>query len=162
MDATPLTVRDATPADLPRLGDLAESLVRLHHGFDAQRFFLAEGVAKGYRRWFAQELANADAVILVATDGADGEVLGYLYGRIEARDWNQLLDRHAALHDILVDPAARRRHGAEALLEAFVARLKSREVPRVVLHTAVQNTQAQALFAKLGFRPTMIEMTREL
>jgi ribosomal protein S18 acetylase RimI-like enzyme len=33
--------------------------------------------------------------------------------------------------------------------------------PRVLLHTAVQNEQAQALFSKLGFRSTMLEMTRE-
>ncbi len=51
---------------------------------------------------------------------------------------------------------------AEALLEAFLAAIKARGVPRVVLHTAVQNERAQALFAKAGFRPTMLEMTREL
>jgi RimJ/RimL family protein N-acetyltransferase len=32
----------------------------------------------------------------------------------------------------------------------------------VVLSTAVQNEPAQRLFANLGFRRTMIEMTREL
>jgi RimJ/RimL family protein N-acetyltransferase len=32
----------------------------------------------------------------------------------------------------------------------------------VVLSTAVRNEAAQRLFARAGFRPTMIEMTREL
>lgn len=162
MEPEALVVRDATREDLPRLGELAAALVRYHHELDPRRFFQAPGVAEGYRRWFGQELQNADAVILVATEGAAGAVAGYLYGRVEARDWNLLLDRHAALHDILVDPAARRRGVGEALLEDFAARMRARDVPRIVLHTAVQNERAQALFRKVGFRPTMIEMTREL
>jgi RimJ/RimL family protein N-acetyltransferase len=35
-------------------------------------------------------------------------------------------------------------------------------MPRVMLWTASQNATAQRLFARAGFRPTMIEMTREL
>ena len=157
---TDVTVRPAMPSDLPRLGELAESLVRLHHEFDAARFLLTPNVSAGYQRWFGQEMQNPDAVLLVAADG--DAVLGYAYGRVEARDWNLLLDRHGALHDILVDPTARRRGVAEALVEAFLARMGERGVPRVVLHTAVQNEGGQALFAKAGFRPTMIEMTCEL
>lgn len=162
MERDGLTVRAATREDLPRLGELAESLVRLHHALDPLRFFLPERVAEGYRWWFGRELEDPDAVLLVATEGAGGEILGYAYGRVEAKDWNLLLDRHAALHDILVDESARRRGVAEALIEAFVARVRARGAPRVVLHTAVQNERAQALFRKVGFRPTMVEMTLEV
>jgi RimJ/RimL family protein N-acetyltransferase len=35
-------------------------------------------------------------------------------------------------------------------------------MPRVILGTAEKNERAQRLFTKLGFRRTMIEMTREL
>jgi RimJ/RimL family protein N-acetyltransferase len=33
--------------------------------------------------------------------------------------------------------------------------------PRIVLSTMVANHAAQRLFARYGFRPTMLEMTRE-
>lgn len=161
MESDRVTVRDATRADLPRLGTLAEALVRVHHDLDPRRFFMPERVSEGYQMWFGRELDDADAILLVA-EGDGGAVLGYAYGRVEARDWNLLLGRHAALHDILVEEGARRRGAAEALLGEFVARVKARGVPRVVLHTAVQNERAQALFRKMGFRPTMIEMTAEL
>jgi ribosomal protein S18 acetylase RimI-like enzyme len=49
-----------------------------------------------------------------------------------------------------------------ALAEAVIARLRALGAPRVVLHTAVQNAAAQRLFERLGFRRTMVEMTREL
>jgi RimJ/RimL family protein N-acetyltransferase len=41
-------------------------------------------------------------------------------------------------------------------------RLVALGAPRVVLHTAAKNEAAQRMFAKLGWRPTMVEMTREV
>ncbi len=154
-------VRAATMGDLGPLGEMAGALVRFHHAIDDRRFFMARGVEQGYRRWFAQELENPDAVLLAGV-GEDGAVLGYAYGRLEARDWNQLLGRHAALHDILVKPEARGSGLGRALLDAFCAAVKARGAPRVVLHTAYTNEAAQSLFKARGFRPTMIEMTLEL
>ena len=40
--------------------------------------------------------------------------------------------------------------------------LGARGAPRVVLSTAERNEAAQRLFARAGFRRTMLEMTREL
>jgi GNAT superfamily N-acetyltransferase len=51
---------------------------------------------------------------------------------------------------------------ATALVEAAVEWLRARGAPRVLLWTADANPGAQRLFARLGFRRTMIEMTREL
>jgi RimJ/RimL family protein N-acetyltransferase len=42
------------------------------------------------------------------------------------------------------------------------AGLAARGAPRVVIQVASLNPDAQAVFAGLGFRPTMLEMTREL
>lgn len=156
-----VTVRAATREDLGPLGEMAAALVRFHHAIDERRFFMAAGVEQGYRRWFGKELENPDAVLLAGV-GADGAVLGYAYGRVEERDWNQLLGRHAALHDILVKPEARGTGLGRALLDAFCAEVKGRGAPRVVLHTAYTNAVAQSLFKARGFRPTMIEMTLEL
>jgi ribosomal protein S18 acetylase RimI-like enzyme len=62
----------------------------------------------------------------------------------------------------VVDPLCRGRGIGRALLERVTAELAARGAPRVVLSTAEQNGAAQRLFARAGFRRTMIEMTREL
>jgi len=164
-----IRVRPASEEDLPLLGALAASLVKQHHGYDAQRFVLPKDVERGYREWFGRELGNAQAVILVAElappggdEAATPAVGGYLYGRMEGRDWNLLLDRHAALHDIVVVPEARGRGVGEALVSRFLEIARERGLPRAVLHSATPNLGAQKLFARLGFRPTMVEMTCEL
>jgi len=50
---------------------------------------------------------------------------------------------------------------APVLLDATLEALEAKGAPRVVLSTAERNESAQRLFARAGFRRTMIEMTRE-
>jgi ribosomal protein S18 acetylase RimI-like enzyme len=154
-----LILRPARREDLADLGRLAGKLVRLHHAFDAPRFFLPDRVEEGYAWWFGREIERDDVVLLVAARGE--AVVGYAYGRLEERDWNQLLDACGALHDVWVEEAERRHGVARRLVEAAVAALTAKGAPRVILHTAAGNEAAQALFAALGFRRTMVEMTRE-
>jgi ribosomal protein S18 acetylase RimI-like enzyme len=155
-----LVVRDAVPRDLPAIGRLAGELVRMHYGFDSARFMMVAGVELGYERYLGGELENADAVVLAAE--LDGKVIGYAYGRLEPRDWNSLLDSCGALHDVYVDTTARHAGVGRELVSSMLAALRHKGAPRVVLHTATQNLAAAKLFASLGFRQTMIEMTCEL
>lgn len=156
-----MTIRLATEADLDAIAAMAVELVRMHHALDPDRFLVARtGMVEGYRGWLASQRGQPDAVLL--TDEHAGSLRGYLFGRMEPRNWMELLDRHAALIDVYVVPDARRHGVGRALVEAFVAEAASRGAPRVVLRTAAKNEGAQALFRSLGFRDTMIEMTLEL
>lgn len=155
-----MSVRPAEPRDREALGRLAGQLVRLHSSWNPRRFLLIPNVEAGYGQWLSKEARSADALVLVAEQ--HDAVIGYLYARFEQRDWNALLGPHVALHDILVDPAARGAGLARALLEELQREARRRAIPRIVLHTAVQNEPGQKLFAKLGFEPTMLEMTCEL
>lgn len=154
-----VTVRPAKSSDLPALGRMGAALARLHHEFDPQRFMLPDDVEGGYRWWLGREAKKKDAVVIVAE--LDGEVVGYAYGRMEGVDWNALLDRSGGFHDIWVEEKARRAGVGVLLAEELMKRLTALGVPRMVLHTAAKNEAAQRMFAKLGWRPTMVEMTRE-
>jgi ribosomal protein S18 acetylase RimI-like enzyme len=89
-------------------------------------------------------------------------VLGYTYAGVEGTDYMALRGPAGVLYDVVVDPAHREQGVGRMLLEAAVAELRARGAPRVVLSTAERNENAQRLFARAGFRRTMIEMTREL
>ena len=154
-----LLIRAAAPGDVPALGRLGAALLQLHHTTDPLRFFMPDAPEAGYSWWFGRELENPDAVILVAE--LKSVVVGYTYARLEERDWNMLLDAHGALHDLYVVESARRRGAGAELLSATLAELDRRGAPRVVLSTMVTNQAAQRVFARFGFRPTMLEMTRE-
>jgi ribosomal protein S18 acetylase RimI-like enzyme len=155
-----LVVRPAEARDLDQLASLGAALARQHFDFDERRFLLSPNVEQGYRGWFEKEHTRKKSFLAVVDDD-DATIAGYVYGRIEGINWAQLLDVHGALIDLFVREGARKRGVGKALVEAFCSFSKAQGAPRVVLSTATANQTAQALFAKLGFRPTMLEMTRE-
>jgi GNAT superfamily N-acetyltransferase len=154
-------VRLAGRDDRARLGVMAGQLVRLHVTFDRERFLAAEDVEDGYGRWLVREAARERALVLVA-EAPDGALVGYLYGTMEDISWEDLRGPCGYLHDVFVEEAARGAGVATALVERACAWFRDRGAPRVVLTTATRNVPAHALFHRLGFRDTMIEMTREL
>ncbi|MFO0686738.1 MAG: GNAT family N-acetyltransferase [Sandaracinus sp.] len=139
------------------LGRLAGELVRFQHSTDPERFFLPSGAEESYRRWLAREIEDDDAIVLVAE--RDEEIVGYVYGRAERGASALLLTQHVALRELLVTQRARRQHVAESLVRQLVSTARARGIPRIVLHAATTNLRAQALFRKLGFATTMVEMT---
>jgi ribosomal protein S18 acetylase RimI-like enzyme len=154
------TIRPATRDDLSQIGPLAASLVQAHHEFDPLRFFPATGnTPELYANFLGSQLGDPATVFLVAD--TDGRIVGYTYAALEGYDYMALRGPAGVLHDIVVDPAHRGHGVGRLLLDATIDQLTSRGAPRVVLFTAEKNHAAQRLFARLGFRPTMIEMTRE-
>lgn len=157
-DGADITVREAHEEDLDAVSVLAARLVRMHYDWDPQRFLRAgPSVESGYRRFLAGELGNPESLVLVAL--VEGNVAGYAFGRHEPRNWELLMDESGVLHDVYVDENIRAKGVGSALVRAFVERMRKDGAHRVVLHTAAQNAAGQALFKKLGFRVTMLEMT---
>jgi ribosomal protein S18 acetylase RimI-like enzyme len=153
------TIRDATAGDLPRAAELGAQIVQMHHAVNQNRFFLPDRLEEGYVWWLQKELQRPEAVVLVAEQS--GQIVGYAYGAIEERDWSVLLDQHGVVHDVFVVDSVRSTGVGRALMAELIARLEQLGAPRIVLSVMVQNESAQRLFMALGFRPTMLEMTRE-
>jgi ribosomal protein S18 acetylase RimI-like enzyme len=159
-DRPAVVIRPAASDDVSAIGRLGALLVRTHYEFDPKRFIAPTPQTEhGYGSFLGTQLRDARAVVLVAE--RDGEVIGYTYGGVEGFDYMALRGPAGVLYDIVVHPAHRGHGIGHALLDAALAALEERGVPRIVLSTAEQNEGAQRLFARAGFRRTMIEMTRE-
>jgi len=91
-----------------------------------------------------------------------GTVVGYVYAGLEPASWKELREPAGFIHDVVMEDSSRRTGIASSLVEAAIEWLRNHGAPRVVLWTAENNPAAQRLFNRLGFRRTMIEMTREL
>ena len=158
---TPIVIRRAAAADMPALGKLGASLLRTHYGFDPQRFMAPRGDPESGYAWFlGTQLKEADVAVFVAD--RSGTVIGYVYAGMEPISWKELREAAGFIHDVVVAPEAQRTGVATALVESACEWLRSIGAPRVMLWTAEKNDPAQRLFTRLGFRRTMIEMTREL
>ena len=153
-------IRLANESDVPSLGRLGALLVETHYIFDRQRF-MAPGAnsSEGYA-WFLRSQLKEKGVVVYVAERA-GTIIGYVYAGLEPASWKELREMAGFIHDVVVDEASRGEGVAGLLVEAAVAWLRAQGAPRVILWTAERNGAAQRLFTRLGFRRTMIEMTRE-
>jgi GNAT superfamily N-acetyltransferase len=154
-----VTVRRATEKDAPLIGEYALKLVEQHRQYDPRRFSrLAEA---GQMAWFyGGRTKAADAAVLVAE--TEGEVVGFAYVQFEARDYANLLESAAWLHDIYVDEKARGTRAGKLLIEAAVEIAKELGAGKLMLSAAAKNEHAREFFARQGFRTTMVEMMLDL
>jgi GNAT superfamily N-acetyltransferase len=151
------TLRPAAPSDEAVLGRLGAALMRQHHDSDPRRFILTDRPEAGYGRFLVSELADPDVLVLVAE--RSGEVVGYVFAGIESTSWRDLRGPCGFIHDVYVHESARREGVGQELLRAAIAWAHRHGRSQVVLWSKSGNVSAQRLFAKLGFRDTMIEMT---
>lgn len=152
-----LTLRPATKSDEAALGRMGATLMRQHHASDPRRFILTERPEAGYGRFLASMVADADSFVHVAERA--GEVVGYVFADVEGTSWRDLRGPCGFIHDVFVLESERRRGTGRALMDAAIAWIHSRGMSQVVLWSKSGNDSAQHLFASLGFRKTMIEMT---
>ena len=115
---------------------------------------------EGYAWFLDTQLREEDVVVFVAE--RESSIVGYVYAGLEPQSWKELREACGFIHDVVVDESGRRSGVATLLMEAAIGWLRERGAPRVMLWTAQQNDGAQRLFDRLGFRRTMVEMTREL
>ena len=157
----PFVVRRATERDLPALGRLGAALIRTHYAFDQKRFMTPPPDPEGGYAWFlGTQLKEDDVAVFVAEHS--GSIVGYVYAGLEPQSWKELRDAAGFIHDVVVVPEAQGHGVASTLIDTACEWFRTVGAPRVVLWTAEKNEGAQRLFAHLGFRKTMIEMTREL
>jgi ribosomal protein S18 acetylase RimI-like enzyme len=154
-------IRKAEPRDLEALGRLGAMLMRTHYAFDHERFLEPRaGAEAGYASFLGRVLDSDEDCIFVAE--RDEAIVGYVYAALEPLSWKELRGPAGFIHDVVVADEARRSGIGGRLIDAATGWLRDHGAPRVILWTAAPNESARALFRRIGFRETMIEMTMEL
>lgn len=155
-----ITIRPAAASDEPYLGRFGAALMRQHHASDPKRFIQVDHPEAGYGRFLVAQISNPNGLVMVAEDA--GKPVGYIFADLEPTSWMELRGPCGVVEDVYVDEAARHQGAGRALLRAAIEWIHAKGRSQVVLLTKTQNEHAQQLFAKLGFRPTMIEMTLDV
>lgn len=154
-----VTIRRATKKDAGRVAELAVKLARQHEDYDARRFarLYDERDAEWY---YGSRDETTDETVLVAE--IDNEIIGFAYLEYEAKDYPNLLETAAWLHDIYIEKSARAAGVGKLLIEKSIEAAKDFGADKLMLAVAAKNSAAQNFFENQGFRPTMIEMMLDL
>ena len=152
-----IRIRPASPSDEASLGRLGAALMRQHHAADPRRFILTDHPEAGYGRFLVSQISDPECLVLVAERA--GEVVGYVFADIEPTSWRDLRGPCGFIHDVYVHESERRHGAGRELMGAAIGWIRSQGMTQIVLSSKPGNENARALFTRLGFRQTMIEMT---
>jgi ribosomal protein S18 acetylase RimI-like enzyme len=161
-----MTIRPATPADVPTVLPMVARLAALHEQWDPVRYDYKPGAAEMYRKWLTTRATDEHAVFLVADHErllADVPFLvGFLIGTIESNIPIYRTPQFGFVHDVWVEPDYRNEGIGRQMTMLAVEKFRDLGVPQVRLETAACNEPARKLFASCGFRVASNEMLVEL
>jgi ribosomal protein S18 acetylase RimI-like enzyme len=153
--------RKAGPGDFLGVRELIRGMDDFHHRLDPERIkppeaaLLAEPV-------FERFLSDERQLLLVAEQ--NGAVAGFVRAELQepAEGRAHRRPRLVMIHELVVDPAARRRGLARKLVEEIEAWAIERGAPVVELGVYAFNAGALDFYRSMGFGDLIIRLARKL
>lgn len=159
--SVPITIRAGTPGDVAALLPMVREITTLHERADPDRFRVLPDILDRYAAWLPQRANDPRSVLLVA-ERADVGLVGFLVGTIEPEVPIFWIPECGWVHDLWIEPVARRQGVASRLIEHAAERFRALGVKQMRLHTGSFNESARKAFTKSGFRPCVVEMLRAI
>lgn len=155
-----MTIRSATPSDVPMVLPMVEKIVAFHEAIDPARFASRGNPSEKYRDWLIDRAKDARSIFLVADVGSTGtapQIAGFLVASITREIPIYKTVEYGFIHDLWIDEGFRNEGYARQMVMLAVERFHEVGIAQVRLDTAYSNQAAQNLFKSCGFRPTNIE-----
>ncbi len=154
-----VTVRRARLEDARRVAEMAIRLAEQHRNYDSRRFSELAPLEQA-QQYYGSQTDTTDAVILVAE--LENEIVGFTFIQYEAKDYANLLENAAWLHDIYIEEIARGHNAGNLLMENSINAAKELGAGKLMLSVAAKNEFAKEFFAHKGLNQTMVEMMLEI
>jgi ribosomal protein S18 acetylase RimI-like enzyme len=155
-------IRSATSEDVESVLPMVAQICAFHEKLDPAKYgFLPHPEAR-YRGWLTNRAGDSRSVFLVAQPDIPNRLAGFLVATIEREIPIYRLDEFGFIHDLWVEPEFRKQGVGKALAESAVSRFRQLGITQIRLDTAAENEPARRLFASVGFRPSVVEMLREI
>lgn len=155
-----MTIRPATPADVPHVIPMVAKLAELHESWDPAKYGYKSNAAEMYRTWMTTRAGDPRSVFLVAE--RNEKLVAFLIGTVEREIPIYRIDSFGFIHDLWVEPEYRNEGIARQMTMLAIEKFREMGVKQIRLDTAAKNDAARALFASCGFRASVTEMLLEM
>lgn len=113
---------------------------------------------QGYAELLPSGLATPDNFLFTVRDSTASAPIGMLWFAAQERAGQRI----AFVYDVAIDSAHQRKGHASRAFAALEVEVQQRGLSGIALHVFGQNTAAQALYRKLGYQTTNINMFKQL
>ncbi|HTR27720.1 MAG TPA: GNAT family N-acetyltransferase [Puia sp.] len=148
----PITVRQATPADLP-------TLLRFEQGVIAAERPMDPTIQDGPIRYYdLNMMLSSPHIYLIVAETGDGTLIGSGYARIDPSRFYLKHSHHAYCGFMYVEPAHRGKGVNQLIIDALKNWAKSQNLTELRLDVYTTNDAAIRAYEKAGFTPYLINM----
>jgi ribosomal protein S18 acetylase RimI-like enzyme len=155
-----MTIRPATPLDVPAVLPMVARLATLHENWDPQRYDYRSNAEKMYDGWLRARSVDDRSVFLVAE--REGKIVAFLIATIDETIPIYRLQEVGFIHDLWVEAAYRHEGIGRQITMLAIEKFREKGVTQIRLETATANEAARSLFNSCGFRVSSIEMLLEI
>jgi ribosomal protein S18 acetylase RimI-like enzyme len=139
----------ATEVHMPEIIELWKELMDFHKNINAYWTRREDGHIT-YEKMLREMLEREVAIILVAVD--NGRVVGYSCALVRKPSLTRKQDRYGDIPDIMVTAEYRRRGIGERMLKMILKWFESKNIDRIELNIAAQNSISTSFWEKQGFK----------
>jgi len=111
--------------------------------------------------FYRLEIENADSRVLVVEDLKAGGIVGMAMGKKLVNE-NYIPNTTGKIEDVWIEPPHRRKGLCSRLIADLVRFFRSENIQALTLDYARGNSEAEAFWTRLGFRPVIITATASL
>jgi RimJ/RimL family protein N-acetyltransferase len=148
----PITVRQATPADLPTLLRFERGVITAERPMDPT---IQDGPIHYYD---LDKMLTSPHIHLIVAETGDGTLIGSGYARIDPSRHYLRHTHHAYCGFMYVDPAYRGKGVNQLIIDSLKAWAKTKGLTELRLDVYPTNDAAIRAYEKAGFTPYLINM----
>lgn len=150
-----ITIRPATPADLPTLLEFEKGIIATERPFDPT---LKKGEIHYYD--LLQLIQSPEAEVLVAE--VEGQLVASGFVKILKGEPYQAFERYGYLGFMYTVPAFRGKGTNKMILQQLATWAKSKNLTELRLEVYDENAVAKTAYLKAGFTPDLLKMRMEI
>ncbi len=150
-----MTIRRATNADIPKLMDLLQQVLSVHHKVRAD-LFQAQG--NKYTEEELKKLITDDNRPIFVYENEAGEVLGHMFTIVQEASAPKVVQKTLFIDDLCVDEAARGQKIGEKLYQFALQYAKEIGCYNLTLNVWSANKSAVRFYERQGMTPQETRM----
>ena len=155
-----IQIRLATTSDISAIMGLWQDLMTFHLPFNSF-FELGLDAAEKFRAYLSSNIQNTEkAHVFVAV--VNNQVIGYMMGVIHATAPVFKIDQVGEIMDAFVTTECRRQNLGERLYNELKTWFKLQKVDRVDVSIAAGNPLSSQFWKKMGFKPLLHHLYKEI